>query len=161
MFWQHLTIWVYYLLGQLESLVAFQESIYVILCFRCVDIASCFPNHTPHNCYIPYVSSWIVLNCVPPKDLGFPGGSEFTCNAETQVQSLGREELLEKGIATHSSVLAWRIPWTKEPGGLQSMGSQRVRHNWAIKTHKRYVEVLTLSICACNLIWKYGLCRYN
>ena len=61
--------------------------------------------------------------------MGFPGGSEFTCNAEAQVQSLGREELLEKGIATHSSVLAWRIPWTKEPGGLQSMGSQRVRHN--------------------------------
>ena len=64
--------------------------------------------------------------------MGFPGGSggkEFTCNAETQVQSLGWEELLEKGIATHSSILAWRIPWTKEPGELQSMGSQRVRHN--------------------------------
>ena len=64
-------------------------------------------------------------------------------------------------MATHSSILAWRIPWTEEPAGLQSTGSQRVRHNWAIKTHKRYVEVLTLSICACNLIWKYGLCRYN
>ena len=44
---------------------------------------------------------------------------------ETQVQSLGREDPLEKGIATHSSILAWRIPWTVEPGGLWSMGSQR------------------------------------
>ena len=44
---------------------------------------------------------------------------------ETQVQSLGREDPLEKAMATHSSILAWRIPWTEEPGGLQSMGSQR------------------------------------
>ena len=45
---------------------------------------------------------------------------------ETRVQSLGREDLLEKGMATHSSILAWKIPWTKEPGGLQSMELQRV-----------------------------------
>ena len=45
---------------------------------------------------------------------------------ETWVQFLGREDLLEEGTATHSSVLAWRIPWTEEPGGLQSVGSQRV-----------------------------------
>ena len=50
---------------------------------------------------------------------------------EMQVRSLGREDALEKGMATHSSILTWRIPWTEEPGGLQSMGSQRVRHNWA------------------------------
>ena len=43
---------------------------------------------------------------------------------ETWVQSLGQEDLLEEGIATHSSILAWRIPWTEEPGGLHSMGSQ-------------------------------------
>ena len=48
---------------------------------------------------------------------------------ETQVQSLGREDPLEKEIATHSSILAWRIPWTEEPGGLQSMGFQRVGHD--------------------------------
>ena len=46
---------------------------------------------------------------------------------ETQVQSLGQEDLLEKEMATHSSVLAWRIPWTEEPGGLLSIGSHRVR----------------------------------
>ena len=50
---------------------------------------------------------------------------------ETRVRSLGREDPLEKEMATHSSILAWRIPWTEEPGGLQSMGSQRVRDNWA------------------------------
>ena len=48
---------------------------------------------------------------------------------EMGVQSLGGEDPLEKEMATHSSVLAWRIPWTKEPGGLQSRGSQRVGHN--------------------------------
>ena len=48
---------------------------------------------------------------------------------ETQVRSLGREDPLEKEMATHSSILAWRIPWTEEPGRLQSMGSQRVRHD--------------------------------
>ena len=48
---------------------------------------------------------------------------------ETQVQSMGWEDALEKGMATHSSVPAWRIPWTEEPGGLQSMGSQRVGHD--------------------------------
>ena len=48
---------------------------------------------------------------------------------ETRVQSLGREDPLEKEMATYSSVLAWRIPWTEEPGGLHSMGSQRVRHD--------------------------------
>ena len=48
---------------------------------------------------------------------------------ETRVRSLGQEDPLEKGMATHSSILAWRIPWTEEPGGLQSTESQRVGHN--------------------------------
>ena len=48
---------------------------------------------------------------------------------ETQFQSLGQEDPLEKGMATHSTILAWRIPWTEEPGRLQSMGSQRVRRD--------------------------------
>ena len=48
---------------------------------------------------------------------------------ETQVQFLGWEDPLEKEMATHSSILAWKIAWTEEPGGLQSMGSQRVGHN--------------------------------
>ena len=48
---------------------------------------------------------------------------------ETQIRSLGWEDPLEKGMATHSSILAWRIPWTEEPGGLQFTGSQRVGHD--------------------------------
>ena len=48
---------------------------------------------------------------------------------ETWVQSLGREDPLEEGMATHSSILAWRIPWTEEPGRLQSIGSQTVGHD--------------------------------
>ena len=48
---------------------------------------------------------------------------------ETWVHSLGQEDPLEKGMATHSSVLAWEIPWTKEPGSIQSMGLQRVGHD--------------------------------
>ena len=48
---------------------------------------------------------------------------------ETQVQSLGQEDPLEKGMATHSGILIWRNPWTEEPGGLQFMGSQRVGHD--------------------------------
>ena len=49
---------------------------------------------------------------------------------ETRVQSLGQEDPLEKGKATHSSILIWRIPWTEKPGKLQSSGFQRVRQEW-------------------------------
>ena len=52
---------------------------------------------------------------------------------ETRVQSLDQENLLEKEMATHSSILAWKIPWTEDPGGLQSMGSQRVGHDLGTK----------------------------
>ena len=54
---------------------------------------------------------------------------------ETWVWSLGWEDALEKEMATHFSILAWRIPWTEEPHGLQSMGSQRVRHDWVTHFH--------------------------
>ena len=63
---------------------------------------------------------------------GFPGGSDgknLPAMRETWVRPLGWEDPLEKETTTHSSVLAWRIPWTEEPGRLQSMGSQRVGHD--------------------------------
>ena len=69
---------------------------------------------------------------------------------ETQVQSLGQEDPLEKEIATDTSILAWRIPWTEEPGGLQFMGSQRVNttkwltHNQATK---QYINVYVCVVC--------------
>ena len=66
---------------------------------------------------------------------GFPGGAsgkEPACQSwrQMQIPSLGQEDPLEEGMATHSSILAWRIPWTEEPGGLQNMWSQRVKHDW-------------------------------
>ena len=63
---------------------------------------------------------------------GFPSGSKvknLPAKQETQLWPLGREEPLEKGLATHSSIFAWRVPCTEEPGRLQSMGTQRVRHD--------------------------------
>ena len=53
---------------------------------------------------------------------------------ELQVQSLGEKDPLEEEMVTHTSILAWKIPWTEEPGGLQSVGSQRVSHDWVTNT---------------------------
>ena len=61
---------------------------------------------------------------------------------ETQIQSLGWEDPLEKGMAIHASILAWRIPWTKEPGGLQSMASQRVRHDLVTKQQQHMPDTI-------------------
>ena len=76
---------------------------------------------------------------------------------ETWVQLLGWEDLLEKGTATHSSILTCRIPWTEEPGGLQSMKSQRVWHDWATKhkhTQAQHLNqpVFIEYILLCNLV---------
>ena len=66
---------------------------------------------------------------------------------ENQAWSLGQEDPLEKGMATHSSILAWRIPWTEECRELQSMGSQRVGHNWATNTHLKTLAPNILCTC--------------
>ena len=58
---------------------------------------------------------------------------------ETEVWSLGWEDLLEKAMAPHSSIFAWRIPWTEGPDGWQSMGRQRVRHRWVTDTHTHHL----------------------
>ena len=87
------------------------------------------------------------LKCLPPM-------------WETRVWSLGHEDPLEKEMATHSSILAWRIPWTEEPGGLQSTGSQRVRHDWVtLLTYLEEIKLLYFVICnnldfLSILIWK-------
>ena len=73
---------------------------------------------------------------------------------ETQVGSLGWQNSLEKGMATHSSILAWRIPWTEEPGGLQSTGSQRARHNWATNTHTPGLELLSHMVVTFLAFWE-------
>ena len=86
--------------------------------------------------------------------MGFPGGSdgkESACNAGDLGLIPGFdpwvwEDSLEQGIATLSSILAWRIPWTEEPGRLQSMGLQRVAHDWAAKhTHPTFRHFLIKS----------------
>ena len=66
------------------------------------------------------------------------------------VRALGREDLLEKEIATHSSVLAWRIPWTEEPGGLQSMGSHRV--NTKVTWHEQFVLIVIQQSPFCTVL---------
>ena len=68
--------------------------------------------------------------------MGFFGGSD---DKENQVQSLGQEYTLEEGTATYCSILAWRIPWTEEPGGLRSMGSQRVKHDRATEQQQSWL----------------------
>ena len=71
---------------------------------------------------------------------GFPGGSVVKNPLpmqETQIGSLGWEDLLEKKMATHSIILPWQVSWTKKPGGLQSLGSQRVRDDWATKQQQQ------------------------
>ena len=73
-----------------------------------------------------------IVACI--NSLGFPGGSdgeESTCNAGDLDSTPGQEDPLEKWMATHSSILAWRIPWTGEPDRLQLMESQRAGHDWA------------------------------
>ena len=85
------------------------------------------------GCY-PRVLQGLASRVSPLWWIPFPGGSEVkasACNAGDLglIPGLGRSP--GEGNATHSSILAWRIPWTEEPGGLQSMGSHRVRHDWA------------------------------
>ena len=80
---------------------------------------------------------------------------------ETWVRSLGGEDPLEKEMATHSGILAWRIPWTEECGGLQFMGSQRVRHNWATSLSLFWVEcdkcfVFHAKVLGCK--WQKPVC---
>ena len=72
---------------------------------------------------------------------------------ETQVQSLGQKDPLEEDMAPHSSILAWGIPWTEEPGGLQSMGSQRVTRLKQLSTHAQQ--------CVCSVTSKHvNTCTY-
>ena len=81
--------------------------------------------------------------CSPPCVLaGFPVGSDVKESAvmqATQVRSLDQEDPLEKGMGAHSSILAWRVPCTEEPGGLQPMGSRRVEHSGATNTFTFHV----------------------
>ena len=81
-------------------------------------------------CFYQAVDLLLSVNLIT--DRGFPDSSDGKAsayNAGDPVRSVGREDPLEKEMATHFSIHAWKIPWTEEPGGLQSMGSQRVGHD--------------------------------
>ena len=91
----------------------------------------------------PVCMDWLSWELVAQIVKNLPAMKE---TQETWVQSLGREDPLEEGMATHPSILAWKISRTEEPGGLQSMGSQRIGHDWATNT-------LTLSLAMYNLIF--------
>ena len=80
---------------------------------------------------------------------------------ETWVRSLGAEDPLEKGKATHSSILAWRIPWTEESGGLQSVGLQRVWHNWATKHTHSYFIHFPLMLMFCTIMAQLSKLKVN
>ena len=83
--------------------------------------------------------------------LSLPGDLlESACNERDQVQSLGQEDPLEKGMATHSRILAWRMPRTEEPGGLQPTGPQRVRHKWVTSSF-----TLSNSTYFSSMFWIY------
>ena len=72
-------------------------------------------------------------------------GKNLPAKQETQVQFLGLQDSLEKGMATHFSTLAWKISWRKEPSRLQSMGWPRVRHDWAINSSLSFTSGLTVT----------------
>ena len=78
-----------------------------------------------------------------------------------QVRSLGRVDPLEEGTTTHASVLAWRIPWTEEPGRLQSTGSQRVRPNWSNWTHTHSTHIDIFNIFSYLIKFQKFHCCYS
>ena len=100
---------------------------------------------------------YTILYCGKCSQQGFLHGSMVknppvnTETQETQVQSLGQENLLEEEMATHSSILAWKKPWTEESGGLESMGSQRVRQDLAIK-HTQTNTQPNMEQLGCSLV---------
>ena len=92
---------------------------------------------------------------ISPLHWGCPGGSavkNLLARQEPQVLSLGRDDPLEEGMTTHSSILAWRIPWTEEPGGLRSIGLHRVGHDKRLSMHTGFIDCSTIQISLIVLI---------
>ena len=120
-------------------------------------ILACVEVMSPTICLVPRVDSW------PSTDLSpfwsFPvcsDSKESACNAGDPGSISGSKDPLEKGRATYSSILAWRIPWAEEPGRLSSMGSQRVRHDWARFTFGDQVRLrLPQLTSVTNLSWQW------
>ena len=92
---------------------------------------------------------WVMHNVTNANAKHFPADSvvtNLTVMQEKQVWSLGGEDPLEEGMASHSTILAWRIPWTEDPGGPQSMGPPRIGHDWVYThTHKCKSQALAMA----------------
>ena len=112
------------------------ESLRTITCYLCIY-------NYPYSTFL-----WL---------LGGSDGKESTCNAEDWVGSLDQKRSPEKRMATHSSILAWRSPWTEDPGCLQSMGSQWVRHDWA--TSATFLKSYMFT-CYFILFWRMCTLEY-
>ena len=120
------------LLSQLNCFYSLRSALvwrvtFMINSWRYTDVAYCMSRHLWW-----WLSCWVLSDSWNPRtSLVAQMVKHLPTVRETQVQSLGWEYLLEKEMATHSSILAWKISWTEKPGGSQSMGSQRVGHDWA------------------------------
>ena len=122
----------------LLSLLHLQFSLWADLCCEYIlaqslSIKHTYPSAVSLFSFACEIAALPFLTSLKASLLSFPGGSDVNnlpAMQESWVQSLGRKDSLEKEMATHSSTLAWKIPWTEEPGRLQSMESQRVGHNW-------------------------------
>ena len=104
--------------------------------------------------FLSFTGDWS-LSRSPVPLLGFPGGSVVKnppTNATDAGSVLGQEDPLEKEMATRSSVLAWEIPWTEEPGGLPSLGSQRAGHDWACPHISNAIQYLSQGPSRVSLI---------
>jgi len=105
-------------------------------------------------CLIALIIHFHTVNCSP--QLQRPGGlANLPAVQEQQkmwVGSLGQEDPLEEGMATHSSFLAWRIPWTEDPGMLQSIGSKKVKHDWSHLTCSRHARM--------SALWRLDFCLF-
>ena len=114
-----------------------------------------------HSWWIRRFTNWISHSCkaslVAQMVMNLPAVQR------SQVLSLGQEDPLEKGMATHSNILAWRIPWTEETGGLQSTGPQRVRHNWETSLYNTLLSGRgsSTSFPFSSLHWYYGFYFWN
>ena len=125
--------------------------------------AHIFERTRPHLWYINYncapMHTFVYLYLVWP---GFPGDSVVKnplAKQEKWVPSLGWEDLLQKGMATHSSILAWKIPWTEDTGGPQFMGSQRVGHDLVTKQQQFSLTTLIWVLSSLVLVISKSVCQ--
>ena len=153
------------------------ETFHSTLCTRCVTWSVCLLQPKDKRLFKWLDSYGRVSNVTGSQELAnsmkhssdFPIAQVVTnlpAMQETWLWSLGQEDTLEKGMATHFSILAWRIPWTEEPGRLHSVGSQRVGHDWATNTticfrHSDWVVWLSRVVIMTFSIWSFYILGFK